>query len=406
MGSEAKVKATRSHRLGKHRISPSKIKSVDFILLLVTLILVAFGLIMVFSSSYYYSISKTGSPFTYLIRDGIWVIMGLGLMLFGSMVDYRKYNNRTFVLIVLGLCLVLLILVLTPAGTEINYASRWITLGPITIMPGEISKMGMILLIAWFFSDKPARSGSLLFGILPIVVVMLLFSFLILMQPNLSTAITLCGITVAMMLVAGMRWLYVIIITGGGIAGILTLVLNNPGYWGERFTGFLDPFGDTADSSYQIVQSLLALGSGELFGVGLGKSVQKSLYLPEPQNDFILAIIGEELGFAGILLLILAYSLFLWRGTRIAIKAQDQFGMLLASGVVIMVAIQVILNIAVVTSSMPATGINLPFISYGGNALMIFMFMTGVMLNISRHEPEKAAAAKAASKAAVEVKRK
>ncbi len=404
MGSEAGIKATRSERLGSHRINPSKVRSVDFILLLVTLILVAFGLIMVFSSSYYYSISRTGSPFTYLIRDGIWVIIGLGAMLLGSMLDYRKYNNRTFVLVILGICLLLLIIVLTPLGTEINYASRWITVGRITIMPGEIAKAGMILLAAWFFSDKPARSESLIFGIAPMAAVMVIFAFLILLQPNLSTAITLCGITVAMMLVAGMRWLYVVIMAGGGIASLLILVRNDPGYWGERFTGFLNPFGDTADSSYQIVQSLLALGSGELFGVGLGKSVQKSLYLPEPQNDFILAIIGEELGFVGIILLILAYSVFLWRGTRVAIKAQDQFGMLLASGVVIMVAIQVILNIAVVTSSMPATGINLPFISYGGNALIIFMFLTGVILNISRHEPEKVEAARAAAKVAAEAK--
>ena len=152
----------------------------------------------------------------------------------------------------------------------------------------------------------------------------------------------------------------------------------------------MDPFQDPLNEGYQAVQSLLAIGSGGLFGVGLGKSVQKNLYLPEPQNDFILAIIGEELGFVGLILLIALYCCFLWRGVHIAINAPDQFGMLLASGIVLMVGIQVILNIAVVTSSMPATGINLPFVSYGGNALLMFMFSVGVLLNISRHEPKNA----------------
>ena len=161
-------------------------------------------------------------------------------------------------------------------------------------------------------------------------------------------------------------------------------------YWYSRLTSFTDPFADPLNEGYQAVQSLLALGSGGLFGVGLGKSIQKNLYLPEPQTDFILAIIGEELGFVGILLLIVLYCLFIWRGVHIAVNAPDQFGMLLASGITLMVAIQVILNIAVVTSSMPATGINLPFISYGGNALLIFMFSAGVLINISRHGPKNA----------------
>lgn len=216
-----------------------------------------------------------------------------------------------------------------------------------------------------------------------------LYGALIIMQPNLSTAITVCGIIVAMMLVAGLKWRYVLTAGGVGAAGILSILLfMKDSYWYSRLTSFTDPFADPLNEGYQAVQSLLALGSGGLFGVGLGKSIQKNLYLPEPQNDFILAIIGEELGFVGILLLIVLYCLFIWRGVHIAVNAPDQFGMLLASGIILMVAIQVILNIAVVTSSMPATGINLPFISYGGNALLIFMFSAGVLINISRHGPK------------------
>lgn len=370
-------------------LSKLKTKSVDFPLLVVTLILVAFGLIMVFSASYYYSISKTGSPFGFLLKDLMWVILGLIFMGAGAIVDYRKYANKGCVLAVLGVCLLLLIIVLTPVGTVINNASRWITVGPVTIMPGELSKGGMILFVAWFFSDKRDRIKRFFTGILPVLAVTALFGLLIYKQPNLSTALTLVCIVVAMMLIAGLPWKAVFIAGGCGIVGLVGWLMTSSGYHASRFTGFLDPFADPTGETYQVAQSLLALGSGGFNGVGLGKSVQKTLYLPEPQNDFILAIIGEELGFIGVLALIALYCIFLWRGTLIALKAADQFGMLLAAGTVIMVAIQVIMNIAVVTSSMPATGINLPFISYGGNALIIFMFLTGVMLNISRHSNER-----------------
>lgn len=358
--------------------------SVDFVLLTVTLILVALGLTAVFSASYYSSISKGQTPYYYLIRDGVWVVIGLVLMLLGMSIDYKKYNKPAIAWGVLGTCFLLLIVVLTPLGSTYNNASRWIEIGPISLMPGELVKCGMILFIAWFYSSKKDRIKDTVWGVLPVVVIMGAAAMLIMLQPNLSTAITVCGITVAMLITAGLdkKWIIGLVILG--IVGIMSIILFVPGHWSQRFTSFLDPFQDAAGESYQVVQSLLALGSGGLTGLGLGKSVQKSLYLPEPQNDFILAIIGEETGFIGVLILMLLYCLFIWRCVRIAIKCKDQFGMLLASGIVLMVAIQVVLNIAVVTSSMPATGINLPFISYGGNALMIFMFLTGVVLNISR----------------------
>lgn len=367
-----------------------QLKEVDFFLLTITLILAFYGLLMVFSASYYFSISESGNPFYYLIRDGIWVLLGIILMCFGALVDYRKYNNGTLIMGALLICFILLILVLTPLGSSANDATRWIKLGPITIMPGEIAKMGMIFFIAWFFGNEPKKIENMARGVFPVLFVMIAFAALIVKQPNLSTAITLCGIVVVMLLVAGMKWSYVIGVGIAGVFGILALIFIKGGYWMERFTTFTHPFDYEATSGYQIVQGLQALGSGGLFGVGLGKSVTKSLYLPYPHNDFILAIIGEETGFIGILALLVLYSLFIWRGARIALRCDDQFGLLLASGAVLMVAIQVILNIAVVTSSMPATGVNLPFVSYGGNALMIFMFMSGIVLNISRHVPKDA----------------
>ena len=364
-----------------------KLKSGDFWLMLFTLMLVIFGLIMVFSASYYYSISQDGTAYSYLLRHGMWVIIGLGAMIFGAAFDYRRYKKLAIPVCILSV--ILLILVLTPLGQTTNGATRWLRLGPITIMPGEIAKLAAILFVAWFLSEDTNRIKSILRGILPLIGVAGVYGGLIIMQPNLSTAITVCGIIIAMMLVAGLKWRYVVTAGGVGIAGILSIVLfMKDSYWYTRLTSFTDPFADPLNDGYQAVQSLLALGSGGLFGVGLGKSVQKNLYLPEPQNDFILAIIGEELGFVGLLLLIVLYCLFIWRGTHVAINAPDQFGMLLASGIVLMVAIQVILNIAVVTSSMPPTGINLPFISYGGNALLIFMFSAGVLINISRHGPK------------------
>ena len=368
---------------GKKR-TKLKLKSGDFWLMLFTLMLVLFGLIMVFSASYYSSISQDGKPYSYLVRHGAWVVFGLVAMAFGALFDYRKYKKCALPILIVSV--ILLVLVLTPLGQTTNGATRWIKVGPVTLMPGEIAKIAAIIFVAWFLSEDASRIKSLKRGILPLLGIIAVYGALIVKQPNLSTAITVCGIIIAMMLVAGLKWRYVATAGGIGVVGILSIVIfMKDTYWYNRLTSFTDPFQDALGDGYQAVQSLLALGSGGLFGVGLGKSVQKNLYLPEPQNDFILAIIGEELGYIGVLLLIALYCLFIWRGIHIALNAPDQFGLLLASGIVLMVAIQVILNIAVVTSSMPPTGINLPFISYGGNALLIFMFSAGVLLNISRH---------------------
>ena len=368
---------------GKKR-TKLKLKSGDFWLMLFTLMLVLFGLIMVFSASYYSSISLDGNPYGYLVRHGAWVVFGLVAMVFGALFDYRKYKKWALPILIVSV--ILLVLVLTPLGQTTNGATRWIKVGPVTLMPGEIAKIAAIIFVAWFLSEDASRIKSLKRGILPLLGIIAVYGALIVKQPNLSTAITVCGIIIAMMLVAGLKWRYVATAGGIGVVGILSIVIfMKDTYWYNRLTSFTDPFQDALGDGYQAVQSLLALGSGGLFGVGLGKSVQKNLYLPEPQNDFILAIIGEELGYIGVLLLIALYCLFIWRGIHIALNAPDQFGLLLASGIVLMVAIQVILNIAVVTSSMPPTGINLPFISYGGNALLIFMFSAGVLLNISRH---------------------
>lgn len=364
-------------------IQKKKLHSGDFLLLILTIGLVIFGVIMVFSSSYYASISEDETPYSYLIRDAGWAALGTVVMAFMSVFDYRHLKKLAKPL--LALSIVLLLLLFTPLGASGNGATRWLDLG-ITIMPGEIAKICAIIFVAWFLSEQPKRIKSFKQGILPLFALCGVYAFLIIKQPNLSTAITICGIIILMMFVAGMSWGYCFGLVGTGVLGVIgLLVMDDGGYRVKRMVSFMDPFADALGDGYQVVQSLMALGSGGLFGVGLGKSIQKNLYLPEPQNDFILAIIGEELGYVGVLLLMAAYIVLIWRGIHIAINAPDQFGMLLASGITIMIALQVILNVAVVTSSMPPTGITLPLVSYGGNALMLFMASIGILLNISKH---------------------
>ncbi|QOX63555.1 putative lipid II flippase FtsW [Anoxybacterium hadale] len=362
----------------------SRMKSGDFVLTIVVLGLVVFGVIMVFSSSYYNAINDSGDPYDYLKKDIVWAMLGLGAMMFCALFDYRIYAK--FAPTILIADLVLLALLFTPLGVTRNYATRWIGIGEFTIMPGEIAKIAAIIFVSWYLSKDPKTIRSFTKGVLPMLGLCGAFFGLIILQPNLSTAITVCGIIIGIMFVAGLNVMYLGGILGIGAVGITFMILTDEGgYRLKRLTSFLDPFQDPLGDGYQVIQSLLALGSGGLFGVGLGKSIQKTLYLPEPQNDFIFAIIGEELGYIGCLALIACYIILIWRGTHIALNAPDMFGTLLASGITIMLAIQVVLNIAVVTSSMPPTGITLPFVSYGGNALMLFMGSMGILLNISRH---------------------
>ncbi len=361
-----------------------QMKSGDFVLTILVMGLVVFGVIMVFSASYYSAINASGDPYKYLKSDGTWAVLGLCGMIFMAFFDYHRLER--FAPFLLLASLVMLVLVFTPLGQSSHGATRWIGVGGFTIMPGEISKACVIVFVAWYLSKDPTRIRSFTRGVLPLFALTGVYFGLIMKQPNMSTAITLAAIMVGMMFVAGLNLAYIFGIVGLGGAGIFALIITSE-YRRERLMSFLDPFQDPLGDGYQVVQSLLALGSGGLFGVGLGKSIQKTLYLPEPQNDFIFAIIGEELGYVGCILLILAYIVLIWRCCHIALNAPDLFGTLVASGITIMLAVQVILNIAVVTSSMPPTGVVLPFVSYGGNALLLFMGSMGVMLNISRHSP-------------------
>ncbi len=367
-----------------NRIKTRK-KAGDFILVIMTLCFLIFGVIMVFSASYYTSINSVGNPYAYLIRSGIWATAGVVAMLFAASIDYHIWGKLAFPILITSI--ILLLLIYTPLGIERHYATRWLGTDDFTIMPGELAKPAAIVFTSWFLSVKPKRIKSFTEGVIPLFVLCGIYGILIVLQPNLSTAITVVVIIMGIMFAAGLNAFYLFGLMGAGTMSVLTLIAANPdSHWAKRITSFTDPFADPLNTGYQVVQSLLALGSGGLFGLQLGKSIQKTLYLPEPQNDFIFAIIGEELGFIGCLILLVAYMLLVWRVIHVAINAPDLFGTLLASGVGIMIGIQVILNVAVVTSSMPPTGIALPFVSYGGNSILIFMGCMGIVLNISRHE--------------------
>ena len=372
--------------MAKTKVRRTKMRSADFMMIMLTLMLVIFGIIMVFSASYYWSINQFGQPYHFLIRDLFWAVTGFGWMFAAMIIDYHVLADKRIAVGAMIVSIILLALVLTPLGQNINGATRWIGVGPITIMPGEVAKICSIIFVSWYLSEKPERVLSLTRGVIPMLLLGGAYAGLIMMQPNMSTAITVLFIIMMIMFVAGMKYKHLIFLFGIGGAAMCALIFTDEdGYRLKRVTSFLDPFKDALGDGYQVVQSLLALGSGGLAGLGLGKSIQKNLYLPEPQNDFILAIIGEELGYIAIILLLIVYMFMIWGGIRIAMNAPDRFGMLLASGVTAMIGIQVLLNVAVVTSSMPATGVTLPFISYGGNALWMFMFSMGILLNVSRH---------------------
>jgi len=363
-------------------------RRIDFFLMFTVIGLAFFGVIMIFSASYYVTLRTDNDPFEFLRSAAFWAGGGLILMVVFAYIPFRIWQVLAVPFLIFSFALLVL---LFPFGDTLNGATRWIRVGPITIMPGEIAKFGCIAFTAWFYTKYRKRTENFILGFMPPVLVMGLCFVLIFKQPNLSTALILCGIIAGMMFIAGVKKRYLLMSMFAGLAVVALLIYSNPaGEHYRRFQSYLDPFADTQGDSYQIVQSLLALGAGGLAGTGPGGSVQKAFYLPYAQNDFIFAIIGEELGFLGCLVIMIAYLILIWRCTLVALGAPDRFSMLLASGITIMLALQVIINIAVVTASIPATGVILPFISYGGNATVLFMIAMGIMLNISRASPRPA----------------
>ena len=269
-------------------------------------------------------------------------------------------------------------------GTVRNGSRSWIGVGAFSIQPSEFMKLAMIVFLSKFLSARQKYITSFKNGLVPSLSLVFIAFALIMLQPDLGTGTVMVGTCIAMIFIAGARISHFAGLAMIGVVGFIALVASAP-YRIKRITSFLDPWEDPLGSGFQIIQSLYAIGPGGLFGLGLGQSRQKFFYLPEPQTDFIFAILAEELGFIGGSLVILLFSLLLWRGIRIALGAPDLFGTFLAVGIIVMIAIQVMINIGVVTGLMPVTGITLPFLSYGGSSLTLMLMAVGVLLNISRY---------------------
>lgn len=309
--------------------------------------------------------------------------VGVVAMFFIMNVDYWTW--RTWAKMLVIVCFILLLAVLVPGiGMERNGSRSWIGIGAFSIQPSEFMKLAMIAFLAKFLSENQKKITSFKRGLLPSLAFVFTAFALIMLQPDLGTGTVMVGTCIVMIFVAGARISHFGLLGLLGVAGFAALVLSAP-YRIKRITSFLNPWEDPLGSGFQIIQSLYAIGPGGLFGLGLGQSRQKFFYLPEPQTDFIFAILAEELGFIGGSLIILLFGLLLWRGVRIALGAPDQYGSYLAIGIITMVAIQVMINIGVVTGLMPVTGITLPFLSYGGSSLTLMLMAVGVLLNISRY---------------------
>ena len=363
---------------------------VDYVLVVTVLTLLTFGVVMVLSASAPSSLSENKSSYTYFFKQFIFAVIGIGAMYVVSKIDYRFYKKYYKIIYVVSV-LVLLLVAVPGLGVEAKGAKRWIRLPIIgQFQPSEITKIGMIISYAGYLSDHKNELKNFWSGFLkPFVGLLVPISILYLVQNHLSVSIVIMTVCSVMMIMAGCRIAHFAIVGVAGGAGIVAyfakkISSNSGSFRIDRIFTFLDPWSDATGTGYQMIQSLYAIGSGGLFGVGLGNSKQKYLYIPEPQNDFIFAIIAEELGFVGCAVILILFAIFVWRGILIAMKAPDMNGSLMAVGITTLIAVQAVINIAVVTGSMPTTGMALPFISYGGTGLLILLFSVGILLNISR----------------------
>lgn len=359
-----------------------KKKSIDFILFIVVLILLAIGLVMIFSASMVTDSQNEGDGYYHLKRQVIWCVLGIAAMLFTAGVNIEIFKNKKFIQISMIVVFVLLIVVLFMPSK--NGASRWIGIGSFGIQPSELAKIVLIIYFADFLSKKGENVKSFLYGVIPTLLVAGVFAGLILKQPNMSTAVIIFATAFCMLIVAGAKSIHLGGLAGGGI-GLAMLFALSADYRRKRVFAFLNPWGDPLGDGYQAIQSLYALGSGGFLGMGLGASRQKWLYIPEAQNDFIFAIIGEELGFIGVFFIITLFGILIWRGFKIALNCEDKFGTLLATGITASIAVQASINLMVVSSFMPVTGVTLPLISYGGSSLLFTLISIGILLNISRY---------------------
>ena len=356
--------------------------SVDLTFLVMVMLLLVFGLVMMFSASYAQGYYREGNSFHYIVRQLAWAALGLLAMFVFSRMDYHIWRKLAWLLFPVVVILLVLCFFMPP----VNDAHRWIFIGSFQFQPSELAKFSLVLLFAHLLTSNEKKMGKLKYGVLPFGFILIVYVGLVIFEPHLSAAILLTMMGVIMMIVGGLpaKWIAAGAGLLAGAVGIVAAVPMLRDRFMDRFTIWLNPESDPLGKGYQILQSLYAIGSGGLMGSGIGNSHQKYLFLPEPQNDYVFSVLCEELGFVGALVVILLFALLIWRGFTIVIKSRDRFGAMLVTGFIAQVGVQAILNMAVVTNALPSTGISLPFFSYGGTALAILLGEMGIVLSVSR----------------------
>ena len=373
-----------AHSAGKARKKRIRAErnGIDLTFLFLVLILLSIGLIMMFSASYASSYYETGDSFYYIKRQLLFAVVGVVMMLAIANIDYHILHRFAF-LIYAGTLFLLVVVLIVPTRED---AKRWINLGFTTFQPSELAKFAIVLIFAHLISVNYERMKNPRYGVWPFLVLLGVVVMLMLLEPHLSGTILIVSIGVVMMFVGGtdLKWFML----GGVLIGVaIVAAVLIPGvvpYAMDRLQYWIDPWSDPQNKGFQTIQSLYAIGSGGLMGVGIGNSRQKHLYLPEPHNDFVFSVVCEELGFIGATLIILLFVLLIWRGYVVAMRCRDRFGSMLAVGLTTQVGVQTVLNIAVVSNTLPNTGISLPVFSYGATALVMLLCEMGVILSVSR----------------------
>jgi cell division protein FtsW len=361
---------------------PPKRVGMDHTLLGITVILALIGLVMVFSASAVVAGNRFQDPGFFLKRQLIWLTCGLVLLHLISRIDYIWWKRLAIPL--LGLMIILLVLVLMPSfGVVANGARRWLRLGPISIQPAELAKLIAVIYLAAFLAKKEDRITNFLGGLVPPLLVIGVLGGFVLLERDLGTVVVMGSVAISLLFLGGARIAHLVSLALCAVPVILVLVLGSA-YRRERLMTFLAPWKDASDAGFQITQSFLAFGSGGPFGVGLGEGKQKLFFLPEAHTDFVLALVGEELGLVGTGAIIVLFAMFVVRGFQVAARARMPFGRYLGMGITLLIGVQALINACVVTGLVPTKGLTLPFVSYGGSSLVTCMVGVGILLNISR----------------------
>ena len=361
----------------------NKSGKIDITFLSIVLILLTVGLVMLFSASYAYSLEYYDSSYRFISRQSIFAVVGVVLMLLISRIDYHIWRKFAWVIFAVAIILLVVLLLLPPMVDGMN-VKRWFVVGPINFQPSEVAKFAIILLFSSLIAGNYKEMKKLGF-VAFLFVILLVTAVLIVVEPHLSATLLVLAIGVVLMIVGGLAKKFIV---GGavlGAVGIVGFIISGAiSYVADRLTYWRDPWSDATGKGFQTIQSLLAIGSGGILGRGIGQSRQKYLWVPEPHNDFIFSIVCEELGLIGAVVIIILFCLLVWRGFYVAMHAKDKFGSLLAIGLTFQVGLQAMLNIWVVTNTIPNTGISLPFFSYGGTSLLILLCEMGLVLSVSR----------------------